>query len=154
MNLLNDNNSRTRIVELLVAGATYRQITDQFPGATRSMVAGAIRRAGLIGLSKNVSIKVRPTGTKRPRRSQPPLKKQPLKQLQHWTIPGVPCKPLSPAPPPQDFPNRVSWGELEDFHCHWQVVDSPRMFCGERTFIHQIYCPYHRQMASQSTKAL
>lgn len=126
------NDDKIKMKQMLDGGASYSMIALQFPDTNRSMIGSIIRREGWIGVSKNDCY------TNQPKKQARPPK--PVKKARSL-MPPIIASIL--------FLKKVSFAELQPFHCHWPVSEEPRMYCGEQRDADSSYCAYHHCQATR-----
>jgi len=130
--------------QLWAEGFSASQIADKFKGVrfTRCSVIGKARR-----------LKLAP---RRPR--QPAKQKLERRANGGMSKPPMPSQPRPPLPPQPVAPRMrvLSFFRLKPCHCHWPLGDwfePARLFCGADKDAGQIYCPFHRRIASSTRDA-
>lgn len=132
-----------RLAELVTEELTYSQMAAKLD-VTRSMVAGKLRRMGLLGLSgKNHG------GPRSTKRVEGSLRRKPWRPVAPALIPEVEIIEL----PADQSKFMVSLADLdEQNHCRWPLGHPPiLMYCGAQKVGHS-YCSRHCRIAYQPPK--
>lgn len=124
---------KTKMKKMLDGGATYNMIALEFPDANRSMIGGVIRREGWIGISKNDCYTNQPV-----KHTVKPVPNPQIRKVESLAPPEI---------APMLFPKKISFADLQSCHCHWQISEQPRMYCGEQHDDCSSYCHYHHRLA-------